>query len=238
MSTHKPPTGRIELALIPAQFAHSWSRGNFLQLQHAVKHLDLSQTTACLLLLTPTSFPLKHMAYLVNSSTLAHICTWRLSAERKVGVPYSRRLTYWIMESCSWSASGQSQWHTGIGMYTHTQLGQHRCVLGKQAAAGGRMDHKAGLLAKFHHLLWIAWEAHSSATGGMFLNHMQSQICILHADTKPFWNERMHFIVLHFILCCFIKEVYYIVMGKWIANQKEMTGYKTVIKCYHYNHNG
>lgn len=58
--------------------------------------------------------------------------------------------------------------------HAHTTLGQqHRWVLGKQAAAGGGKDHKAGLLAKFHHLLWIAWDAHSTATRGMSLIHVQ-----------------------------------------------------------------
>ena len=64
-----------------------------------------------------------------------------------------------------------------ICTHTHTTLGQqHRWVLGKQAAAGGGKDHKAGRLAKFHHLLWIAWDAHSTATRGMSPIHMQLQI--------------------------------------------------------------
>lgn len=98
-------------------------------------------------------------------------------------------LTYWGMERCSWSACGQRQWHTDtvslflslsqIHTHTHTTLGQqHRWVLGKQAAAGGGKDHKAGWLAKFHHLLWIAWDAHSAATRGMSQIHMQSPTCM------------------------------------------------------------
>lgn len=75
------------------------------------------------------------------------------------------------MESCRRSASRQSRWHTDPDTYSGTQLGQHRWVVGKQAAAGGRMDHKARPLAKFHHLLWIAWEAFSTATGGMSESH-------------------------------------------------------------------
>lgn len=91
-------------------------------------------------------------------------------------VSYSS-LTYWGMERRSWSARGQRQWHTyslslplsllDTHIHTHSALGQqHRWVLGKQAAAGGGKDHKAGWLAKFHHLLWIAWDAHSTATMG------------------------------------------------------------------------
>lgn len=95
-------------------------------------------------------------------------------------------LAYWEMERCWWSACGQRQWHTDtvflshfpslplspslsqICTHMHTTLGQqHRWVLGKQAAAGGGKDHKAGRLAKFHHLLWIAWDAHSAAARGM-----------------------------------------------------------------------
>lgn len=56
--------------------------------------------------------------------------------------------------------------------HAHTTLGQqHRWVLGKQAAAGGGKDHKAGWLAKFHHLLWIACDAHSTATEGILDSH-------------------------------------------------------------------
>lgn len=114
-------------------------------------------------------------------------------------------LTYWGMERCSWSACGQRQWHTDavslsltlflslsqslshscslslspIHTHTCTTLGQqHRWVLGKQAAAGGGKDHKAGRVAKFHHLLWIAWDAHCTATRGMSQILMQSQICV------------------------------------------------------------
>lgn len=92
-------------------------------------------------------------------------------------------LTYWGMERCWWSACGQRQWHTDtvflspflsqICTHMHTTLGQqHRWVLGKQAAAGGGKDHKAGRFAKFHHLLWIAWDAHSAAARGMSHIHM------------------------------------------------------------------
>jgi len=86
-------------------------------------------------------------------------------------VRLSSPLTCWIMESCRRSASRQRWWHTDPDTYSGTQLGQHRWVVGKQAAAGGRMDHKARPLAKFHHLLWIAWEAFSTATGGMSESH-------------------------------------------------------------------
>lgn len=60
-----------------------------------------------------------------------------------------------------------------ICTHMHTTLGQqHRWVLGKQAAAGGGKDHKAARLAKFHHLLWIAWDAHSASARGMSQSHM------------------------------------------------------------------
>lgn len=89
----------------------------------------------------------------------------------QVGTLHTVRLRCWIMESCRRSAHRQSRWHTDPGTYSATQLGQHRWVVGKQAAAGGRMDHKARALAKFHHLLWIAWEAFSTATGGTSESH-------------------------------------------------------------------
>lgn len=71
---------------------------------------------------------------------------------------------------------------------THTQLGQHRWVVGKQAAAGGRMGHKARRLAKFHHLLWIAWEARSTASRAVLLKHMQLQINAQHQDAGNWYS--------------------------------------------------
>ena len=52
-------------------------------------------------------------------------------------------LTYWIMESCLWSACGQSQWHTGTSThmhahtagFTHTRIHIHPCTYTTWSAA-------------------------------------------------------------------------------------------------------
>lgn len=94
-----------------------------------------------------------------------------------------------MLVECSW-AETVTYGHSCARTHKHTTLGQQRrWVLGKQAAAGGE-EHKAGWLAKFYHLLWIAWDAHSAATRGMASIHMQAHI---------YRNTWVYFTALHFI---------------------------------------
>lgn len=128
-----------------------------------------------------------HLTSDVHPQLCSHMCTWWLSDEKvfcfhsqvwhieewkdaggvlvgKDSDIRTRALSLWVSLSLSLHQ---------ICTHMHTTLGQqHRWVLGKQAAAGGGKDHKAGRLAKFHHLLWIAWDAHSAAARGMSHIHM------------------------------------------------------------------